>query len=297
MLIGKNRHLRRRAVIGLLLAASLTLLTLSFRQGSQGVVGAIQRGALTVTSPLSTVTTRVTRPFVDAYHWTTGLIDARSENAKLKRELAIANARNNDLQTYKGKNDQLTTLLNFKNHSQVAAQYPILGATVVQQVFNGYNQTITLDEGSADGVQVNDPVVAPAGNSTVFAGLIGHVTTVTSNACSVELILDSDTAVSARIQGTTVRGLAVPNTGDPGVLSLKMVEQADLVKLGQVVITAGLESNAQNLKSLLPAGIPIGLVTSVSQSNESDPFKEIQVTPFVDFSSLDQVLILRVPQQ
>jgi rod shape-determining protein MreC len=215
----------------------------------------------------------------------------------LTRQLVIANARNINLQTYKSKNDQLTTLLNFKNHSQVAAQYPILGATVVQQVFNGYNQTITLDEGSADGVQVNDPVVAPAGNSTVFAGLIGHVTTVTSNACSVELMLDSDTAVSARIQGTTVRGLAVPNTGDPGVLSLKMVQQADLVKLGQVVVTAGLESNAQNLKALLPAGIPIGLVTSVSQSNESDPFKEIQVTPFVDFSSLDQVLILRVPQQ
>ena len=50
MLIGKNRQLRRRAVIGLLLAASLTLLTLSFRQGSQGVMGAIQRGALTVTA-------------------------------------------------------------------------------------------------------------------------------------------------------------------------------------------------------------------------------------------------------
>ena len=82
MLIGKNRHLRRRAVIGLLLAASLTLLTLSFRQGSEGAIGAIQRGALTITAPFSSATTRVTKPFVDAWNWTSGLADARSENAR-----------------------------------------------------------------------------------------------------------------------------------------------------------------------------------------------------------------------
>ena len=68
MLIGKNRHLRRRAVIGLLLAASLTLLTLSFRQGSEGAIGAIQRGALAITAPFSSATTRVTKPFVDAWN-------------------------------------------------------------------------------------------------------------------------------------------------------------------------------------------------------------------------------------
>src|SRR5438067_10499127 len=106
MLIGKNRHLRRRAVIGLLLAASLTLLTLSFRQGSQGVVGAIQRGALTVTSPFSDATTCVTRPFVDTYHWTTGLINARDENARLKAELERANAENEQLQSLRSQDDQ-----------------------------------------------------------------------------------------------------------------------------------------------------------------------------------------------
>jgi len=294
MLIGKNRHLRRRAVIGLLLAASLTLLTLSFRQGSQGVVGAIQRGALTVTSPFSDATTRVTRPFVDAYHWATGLIDARDENARLKSELERANALNVQLQTKAARADQLSQLLNFTQHSQIAAQYPFVGATVVQQVFNGYNQTITLNEGSSDGIAVNDPVVAPAGDSHLFAGLVGHVTSVTSGACTVELILDSDTAVSAGIQSTNVKGLAEPNPGDPGVLDLKMVPMADVVKIGQVVITAGLASNAQNLKALLPAGIPIGQVTGVSQSNETAPNKEIQVTPFVDFGSLDQVLVLKV---
>ena len=56
-------------MIGLLLAASLTLLTLSFRQGSEGAIGAIQRGALAITAPFSSATTRVTKPFVDAWNW------------------------------------------------------------------------------------------------------------------------------------------------------------------------------------------------------------------------------------
>jgi rod shape-determining protein MreC len=291
VLIGKNRHLRRRAVIGLLLAASLTLLTLSFRQGSQGGIGAIQRGALAVTAPVSQVTTRVTQPFVDAWDWTSGLIDARSQNAELKRKLAEAAAANQKLQQLQYELAQDDSLIKFTEDSKIASQYDYVGGSVIRQVPNAYSQTITIDVGSSQGVAVDDPVVAPAGDSDQFAGLIGRVTAVTAGAANVELILDADTAVSARVQGGTVHGLAMPSDGDPGVLSLKMVPQEEQVSTGQVVVTAGLQSG--RLQSLLPAGIPIGQITSVSQ-DENFPDKSIQVTPFVDFGSLDRVLVLKV---
>jgi rod shape-determining protein MreC len=291
VLIGKNRHLRRRAVIGLLLAASLTLLTLSFRQGSQGGIGAIQRGALSVTAPVSQVTTRVTQPFVDAWDWTSGLIDARSQNAELKRKLAEAAAANQKLQQLQYELAQDDSLIKFTEHSKIASQYDYVGGSVIRQVPNAYSQTITIDVGSSQGVAVDDPVVAPAGDSDQFAGLIGRVTAVTPGAANVELILDADTAVSARVQGGTVHGLAMPSDGDPGVLSLKMVPQEEQVSTGQVIVTAGLQSG--RLQSLLPAGIPIGQITSVSQ-DENFPDKSIQVTPFVDFGSLDRVLVLKV---
>jgi cell shape-determining protein MreC len=73
-----------------------------------------------------------------------------------------------------------------------------------------------------------------------------------------------------------------------------MVPQAEQVKPNQVVVTAGLQANRQNLQALLPAGIPIGLVTSVSQSDLNNVYKGIEVTPFVDFGSLDRVLVLKV---
>ena len=100
--------------------------------------------------------------------------------------------------------------------------------------------------------------------------------------------------MSARVQGGSVRGVAVPSSGNPGVLDLQMVTQSEQVNPGQVVVTAGLQANSQHLQSLLPAGIPIGQVTSVSQTDLSAPTKDIQVTPFVDFGGLDRVLVLRV---
>jgi rod shape-determining protein MreC len=296
MLIGKNRFIRRRVVIGLLFAASLTLLTLSFREGSTGVIGGIQRGALSVTAPFSAATTRVTRPFVDAWNWAGGLIDARSENERLKQQLERANAANLALQQLQADIEKYRLLDRFTNSSKLASQYGFVGATVIQQVPNAYNQTITLSVGSVDGVALNDPVVAPAGDSTLFAGLIGHVSSVTSNACTVRLILDPQTAVSARIVNSTVRGVAEPSSGSTGVLSLLMVGQDKSVHAGQVVVTSGIHANSRGLQALLPAGIPIGQVTSVSQSDNSYPNKTIQVTPFVDFQSIDKVLVLKVQQ-
>ena len=79
MLLGNNRLIRRRVIVGLLLAASLTLLTLSFREGNGGVIGGIQRTALAITAPVSGVVHRVTQPFVDGWNWTTGLVDARQD--------------------------------------------------------------------------------------------------------------------------------------------------------------------------------------------------------------------------
>jgi rod shape-determining protein MreC len=198
------------------------------------------------------------------------------------------------LQQVAAQEAQDKQLLHFTQNSQIASQYPFIGANVTRQVPNAYSQTVTINVGSSAGVAVGDPVVAPAGNSDLFAGLIGRVTTVTPNASSVELILDPDTAVSARVQGGSVRGVAVPNPGNPGVLDLQMVPQAEQLKPNQVVVTAGLQANRQNLQALLPAGIPIGLVTSVSQSDLNNVYKGIEVTPFVDFGSLDRVLVLKV---
>ena len=67
----------------------------------------------------------------------------------------------------------------------------------------------------------------------------------------------------------------------------------NVAKAGDIVITAGWKSG--KLASIYPRGIPIGVVTWVGQL-DTDIYKQIEVDPFVDFSSLDSVLVL-VPKR
>ena len=69
------------------------------------------------------------------------------------------------------------------------------------------------------------------------------------------------------------------------------------VEEGDIIVTAGTRS--RQYPSLFPRGIPIGIVTSVGQSDTA-LYKQIQIDPFVDFSALDAVTALmtqkRIPK-
>ena len=139
MLLGNNRLIRRRVIVGLLLAASLTLLTLSFREGTAGVIGGIQRTALAITAPVSAVVHRVTQPFVDGWSWTTGLVDARQENAAAEGA-AQGDGRRVEVQNQVTQ-EQLTKLeelLKYKQ-SNVTSDYQQVGAAVIGQSGNSQN--------------------------------------------------------------------------------------------------------------------------------------------------------------
>ena len=76
---------RRRIVLGILVLASLALITA--RSASAGRAAARRpgcgRGRL---QPLEVAAERIARPFRDAYGWTKDLFNARSENKKLRTE-------------------------------------------------------------------------------------------------------------------------------------------------------------------------------------------------------------------
>jgi cell shape-determining protein MreC len=71
------------------------------------------------------------------------------------------------------------------------------------------------------------------------------------------------------------------------------VSKEQVVRRGDEVVTAGWRSGT--LTSIYPRGIPIGAVTSVGQL-DTDTYKHVEVDPYVDFGSVDSVLILvRLP--
>jgi rod shape-determining protein MreC len=283
MLLSKNRVIRRRAVVGLLVAASLTLLTMSYREGSTGVVGSMQRGVVELTAPFASVAHRVTRPFVDGWHWTTGLINARNQTAELqtlRTKLGLATSRNEQLAA------QLATANALAHWGEQNPSFKFVSGSVIIQYHPAQSNTVMIGIGSDQGVAKNDAVVAPSSGG---GGLVGRVSEVTGSTATVQLLLDPSTGVTAEVQGEQgALGTIVPATGTPGELTMLQVPNAVRVRRDDTVITTG---SGGRLNSLYPDGLAIGRVSQATPV-ESSPDMQIQVTPFVDFTNLDGVIVL-----
>lgn len=286
MLLSKNRVIRRRAVVGLLVAASLTLLTMSYREGSTGVVGSVQNGVTEVTAPFASVAHRVTSPFVDGWHWTTGLINARNQTAKLHQLEAQAGR---DAALIQQLQDQVHTLRGQANYVQQNPSFKPVSGSVIIESPDIESPSVMIGIGSDQGVQVNDPVIAPLSSG---GALVGRVKDVTANTATVEVLLNPAIGVTASVQNRQgANGTIVPSTGTPGELTMAEVPQSALVKDGDTVVTSGYTGR---LKSLYPDGIPIGKVTYVQNNDLGQQSKQIQVTPFVNFDNLSGVVVLEL---
>ena len=77
---------RRRAVLVVLVAASLILLTAYFGESSDGRLHQVQRGALGALSPIQEGASRVLKPFRDLFGWFGDTIDAKDQRDKAIEE-------------------------------------------------------------------------------------------------------------------------------------------------------------------------------------------------------------------
>jgi rod shape-determining protein MreC len=178
--------------------------------------------------------------------------------------------------------EQLEALLDFRRSETFPGDYDAVGATVLADPPSRFEQFIIVSAGSKDGV-VKD---APVANAD---GLVGRVTKVTRDQSRVTLLTDKESAVSAFDVQTEAYGVIRHGAGGGDSLILDRVAKEDRVQRNDVVVTSGRRFGL--LPSIYPRNIRIGMVTSVGQT-DIDVHQQIQVDPFVDFSSLDSVLVL-----
>lgn len=275
----RSSAVKRRAVVGILVAASLVLLTVSFRSSA---LDGVQGAGASVLRPFEVAATRVAQPFRDASSWTRGLFHAKSENRKLRREVEQLNQQLAGYEAAKNANRYLGHLLKYRHSPTFPADYNTVAAEVLTSP-TVFDQTVTIAAGSNDGIKVQDVVVTDQ-------GLVGQVTKVTGSVSKVLLITASDSAVRALdAQSSAAVGDLVPGSASD-TLALTLVGKDKNVRFNDEVVTAGSPGGGE-LPSIFPANIPIGVVTSVGQ-NETDIYKQIQVQPYADLSSLHAVLVL-----
>jgi rod shape-determining protein MreC len=283
---------RRRAVLALLVAVSLILLTAYFGETPNSPLHTVQRGVVEVLSPVEQGASEALSPVRSAAGWFSSTFHAKSQVKQLQTRVQqltkqLAQAKGAQLQ-----NQQLSAELHLDTSLNLSSYHPVTAQVILRDPTLWY-QTISVDKGTDDGVALHDPVVGDG-------ALVGEVTEVSATASFVTLITDHTLSVTARVldkNGDT--GELVPAVGNPNELVLQYLQPPNPGQVqngpqqGQLVVTAGFKSST--LESYFPAGIPIGNVMSVDE-NQLLKSGEIQVTPPAALRGLEVVQILTRPQ-
>lgn len=273
---------RRRAVLALLVALSLALLTAYFGESRGGVLHGVQRGVSEVLSPIQEGANRALKPFRDLAGWFGDTLDAKSERDRLERENRELRRRALAAESALRENRELKRVVGLNQRYGVDAYAP-LAARVIGRSPTVWYATVTIDKGSSAGVRRNQPVV----NGD---GLVGRVSDVWNGGAKVTLITDHTSGVSAKINESGVPGIVRTAIGGrPTDLLLDYVSLNSRIRRGQTVVTAG--TQASRLESLFPPNIPIGRVTRVEE-REVNVYQRVHIEPFADVRDLEFVQVL-----
>jgi rod shape-determining protein MreC len=175
------------------------------------------------------------------------------------------------------ENERLRALLNFKIERE---QFKVTGVRITGKNPGNWFNTMTIDKGSAHGIDVNMAVVTDK-------GLIGRVTDVGKSWSKVRTIIDGQSSVSAIIERTRDNGMVKGNntlTFEDGLCRMINLPLDSDVVVGDRVITSG-------LGEIFPKGIYIGEVVEVIYERR-DLYKTAIVKPGADFQRLEEVLVI-----
>ncbi|MDP2711796.1 MAG: rod shape-determining protein MreC [Solirubrobacteraceae bacterium] len=277
---------RRRAVLGLLVACSLVLLTAYFGESGGGTLHSIQRGTSEILNPVQEGASRALKPVRDLFGWFGDTIAAKGQVQELRSERDRLRSEVLRNEVRKDEYDRLSKLLELDGALGLDDYGPKTGRVIFQSATVWY-ATIRVDKGSDDGVEVGHPVLNEE-------ALIGRVSEVFSGAAQVTLITDTTMKVPARAGARQEFGIVEPaSAGNPTNLVMSLMQPGARVSVGERVVTRGTEPDDRR-QSLYPVGLPIGAITRIE--NEGTDTQRVHLRPFADLRSLDFVQILTRPR-
>ena len=218
-------------------------------------------------------TSSVLNGFRGAWTGYIALRHVRAENEALRQELANARVEVQRQRALADRTRSLETILGLSNSIELqtsAAQ--IIGAAASPDF-----RTVTIDKGSVHQLRADMAVLAPT-------GVVGRVVIAGPRASRVQLLIDRNAAAGALIVRSRAQGVVV-GAGDDR-LRLDYVSETQDVAVGDTVVTSGIDG-------IYPKGFVIGRVESVDKNGVA--YRSIGIRPAVDFSTLEDVLVVLTP--
>ena len=206
----------------------------------------------------------------------TGYVDLRnvhSENDALKQELANVQIELQRQRALADRTRSLEEILGLGNSIELqTSAAEIIGAAATVDF-----RTVTINKGSSQGLRTDMAVLSPK-------GVVGRIVAAGPRASRVQLLVDRNAAAGALIERSRAQGVVV-GAGDD-LLRLEYVSETSDVQKGDAVVTSGIDG-------IYPKGFVIGEVDSVEKTGVA--FRTIVIRPAVDFSALEDVLVVLTP--
>ncbi len=202
-----------------------------------------------------------------------GLRNLKAENEELKRQLAAAQVAGQEQRALADRARGFQKLLELRDSISLAtAAAEIIGGPASPDF-----RTLTIDKGTRDGLRPDMAVIAPE-------GVVGRLVVPSARSAKVQLLVDRNAAAGVIVERTRAQGVVV-GTGDDR-LQMQYVSEVSDLAVGDVVVTSGIDT-------IYPKGLIVGRVEVVEKNGPA--FKRIIVRPAVDFSRLEEVLVVLTP--
>ena len=258
----------RRVLLVAFLVASLALVTLYSREGQDGPLHAVQSGVSGAVAPLKFVGAAASAGVNDAAegfgNLTADESTLRESNAELRELLSQADE-------YKQEAQRLQKLLDLKDLYKIDG----VGARVIGNPDQAWSQAVTIDKGTADGVETGLTVMGTS-------GVVGQVYSAGEHTAEVRLLTDPDSGAAARVESSRAEGVVRGSL--EGLLYLENLDADAVVNPGDVVVTSGLGG------SYAP-GLIIGTVVKVD-TRQGESTRRVIVSPNDTTGALEEVLVV-----
>lgn len=258
-------------IVGIIVLITLSIMMLSLSSRRPYPAHGPGRFAIALVAPFQKVISHTSRFFRDIWGHYFFLVSVADENDRLREKAQQASALQHQHEELMQANERLRKLLALGQ----ALQRPAVAAQVVGKDPSPWFQTVLVDKGSKDGVDIGYPVINPE-------GVVGLVVEAGGHSAKVMLITDPNSAVDAIVQKSRARGII--KGGTSGYCVLNYVLRKHDVHVGDTVVSSGMDG-------VFPKGMPIGKVFDIVKK-ESGIFQDVTIAPYVDFERLEEVLIV-----
>jgi rod shape-determining protein MreC len=199
------------------------------------------------------------------------LSGVQQENRDLRKIIDRLKEENNRLRESLQTDERLKKLSSFRSQFP----YPSQLAQIYARGASSWFKTVLINKGEGNGI-AKDMAVATS------EGVVGRVIEVSPGTAKVLLIIDPNSAVDVVIQRSRVQGIMEGKVDE--VCILKYVQKNEDVQVGDIVVASG-------LGGVFPKGLLVGTVSQVDRMRPGI-FQYIEVSPSVDLSKLEEVLVL-----